>query len=369
MAVPLLDLKRQYEDFKEEVEKEIIEVSRSGYYIGGPKLLEFEKNAADYCGCEYGLGVSSGTDALLVSLMALDIKPGDEVITTTFSFFATVGVIARLGAKPVLCDIVEDTFNIDPAKIEEKITEKTKAMIIVHLYGQCAEMDSIMAIAGKYNIPIVEDAAQSIGAEYKGQRAGSFGALGCYSFFPSKNLGAFGDGGLVTTNDKALAEKVALLRNHGMNPKYYHKMIGGNFRMDAMQAAILNIKLKHLDKWSAGRQQNAAKYRELFTAADLAEKVVLPVEKENRHIYNQFTIMVEMREDLFKNLQEKKIGCDMYYPVSFHEQECFIDLGYSKGDFPVAEKVEKKCLSLPIFTELTNIEIAEVVEVIKEFYA
>ena len=369
MAVPLLDLKRQYEDFKEEVEKEIIEVARSGYYIGGPKLVEFEKSAAEYCGCKHALGVSSGTDALLVSLMALDIKQGDEVITTTYSFFATVGVIARLGATPVLCDIKSDTFNIDPAAIEEKITPKTKAIIVVHLYGQCADMDAIMGIANKHNIPVIEDAAQSIGAEYNGKRAGSFGAIGCYSFFPSKNLGAFGDGGLVATNDDALAEKLALLRNHGMNPKYYHKMIGGNFRMDAIQAAILSIKLKHLDKWSEGRAKNADLYRKLFAEAGLVGKIILPVAKESRHIYNQFTIIVENRDELFRVLQENKIGCDMYYPVSFHEQECFEYLGYKKGDFPVAEKVETSCISLPIFTELTEEEITEVVNVIKEFYA
>ncbi len=369
MGVPLLDLKRQYEVFQDEVEKEIVEVARSGYYIGGPKLVEFEKRATEYCGCKYGLGVSSGTDALLVSLMALDVGQGDEVITTTFSFFATVGVIARLGAKPVLCDIDAGTFNIDPAKIEEKITDKTKAIIVVHLYGQCADMDAIMAIADKHGIPVVEDAAQSIGAEYKGKRAGSFGATGCYSFFPSKNLGAFGDGGFVTTNDEALAEKLALLRNHGMDPKYYHKMIGGNFRMDAMQAAILSVKLKHLDSWSEGRAKNADLYRKLFAEAGLIDKVKLPEARESRHIYNQFTILVENRDELFKALQEKKIGCDMYYPVSFHEQECFEYLGYKKGDFPVAESVEMKCMSLPIFTELTEAEIKEVVEAIKEFYA
>ncbi len=369
MAVPLLDLKRQYEDFKDEVEQEIIEVARSGYYIGGPKLAAFEKSAAEYCGCKHALGVSSGTDALLVSLMGLDIGAGDEVITTTFSFFATVGVIARLGATPVLCDIDPDTFNIDPAAIEDKITPRTKAIIVVHLYGQCAEMDTIMAIADKHNLSVVEDAAQSIGAEYKGKRAGSFGIAGCYSFFPSKNLGAFGDGGLVATNDDAFAEKLALLRNHGMNPKYYHKMIGGNFRMDAIHAAILSIKLKYLDKWSAGRAANAARYRELMAEAGLEGNIKLPVERENRHIYNQFTILTEKRDELFKCLQEHKIGCDMYYPVSFHEQECFQDLGYSKGDFPVAEDVEQRCLSLPIFTELTDAEICEVVSVIKEFYA
>ena len=369
MAVPLLDLKRQYEEYKDEVEKEIIEVSRSGYYIGGPKLAAFEKSAADYCGCKHALGVSSGTDALLVALMGLNIGPGDEVITTTYSFFATVGVIARLGAKPVLCDIDPSTFNIDPAAIEDKITAKTKAIIVVHLYGQCAEMDTIMALAEKHGVAVVEDAAQSIGAEYKGKRAGSFGIAGCYSFFPSKNLGAFGDGGLVTTNDDAFAEKISLLRNHGMSPKYYHKMVGGNFRMDAIQAAILSIKLKYLDKWSAGRAENADLYRKLFAESKIGDKVKLPEARENRHIYNQFIILAENRDELFKTLQEKKIGCDMYYPVSFHEQECFEYLGYNVGDFPVAEEVEKKCIALPIFTELTEAEIAEVVGAINDFYA
>ncbi len=369
MAVPLLDLKRQYKDFQAEVEKELVEVARSGYYIGGPKLIGFEESAAEYCQCKHAFGVSSGTDALLVSLMALGVSAGDEVITTTFSFFATIGVIARLGAKPVLCDIDPDTFNIDPAAIEAQISAKTKAIIVVHLYGQCAEMDAIMAIAAKHKIAVVEDAAQSIGAEYKGKRAGSFGEFGCYSFFPSKNLGAFGDGGLVTTNDDALAQKIRLLRNHGMEPKYYHKLVGGNFRMDAIQAAILSIKLKYLDNWSAGRAENAAHYAKLFTEAGLTEKVKLPVARESRHIYNQFTILVEQRDELFKALQEKKIGCDMYYPVSFHEQECFAYLGYKQGDFPVAESVEKRCISLPIFTELTEGELVEVVEAIKDFYA
>lgn len=368
MGVPLLDLKRQYEQFQDEVEKELIDVARSGYYIGGPKIDAFEKTAAEYCQCKHAIGVSSGTDALLVSLMALGVGIGDEVITSTYSFFATVGVVSRVGAIPVLCDILPETFNINPAEIEAKITPKTKAIIAVHLYGQCADMDAILEVANKHNIPVIEDAAQSIGSEYKNKRAGSMGATGCFSFFPSKNLGAFGDGGLVTTNDDELAKTLRLMRNHGMDPKYYHKIIGGNFRLDAIQAAILNIKIKYLDAWSEGRQKNAARYRELLAAANLGDKVILPLEKESRHIYNQFTILVENRDELFKFLQDKGIGCDMYYPVPFHLQECYQTLGYKEGDFPVSENTMRNCISIPIFTELKDEEIKEVVTAIAEFY-
>ncbi len=369
MPVPILDTKRQYSDYQEEVEREIIEVARSGWYIGGPKLASFEENVGKYCESKFAIGVSSGTDALLAALMALDIKAGDEVITTTFSFFATIGVIARVGATPVLCDIDIETFNIDPAQIEAKITEKTKAIIPVHLYGQCADMDEIMKIAKKHNLYVIEDGAQAIGSKRFGTVCGNFGDFGCFSFYPTKNLGAMGEGGLVTTNNEELAHKMGLIRNHGMEPKYYHKFIGGNFRLDAMQAAVLDVKLKYLDKWTEGRQKNAALYRKLFAEKNLIGKIALPVEKEGRHIYNQFTLLCEKRDELFKFMQENKIGCDMYYPLSFHEQECFQYLGCNKEEFPVANKATQECLSIPIFPELTEEEIVEVVETIAKFYS
>lgn len=368
MPVPLLDLKRQYADFGAEVEKELIEVSRSGYYIGGPKLEEFQKSAAAYCRAKHAIGVSSGTDALLAALMALDLKEGDEVLTTTFSFFATVGAIVRAGGKPVLCDIQPDTFNIDPADLARRITPRTRAIMPVHLYGQCADMPAIMELANKHGLAVIEDAAQAIGSEVAGVRAGNFGIAGCFSFFPSKNLGAFGDAGLITTNDDAFAQKLLMLRNHGMEPKYYHAMIGGNFRLDAIQAAVLTIKLRYLDKWTEGRQKNAALYRKLFAEKGLTGKITLPVEKPGRHIYNQFTILCPERDALFKFMQEKKIGCDMYYPLPFHMQECFKYLGYREGDFPVAEAACRGCISVPIFPELTGAEIAEVVDAFAEFY-
>lgn len=368
MAVPLLDLKRQYVTFQEAVEKELIEVSRSGYFIGGPKIAAFEAAAAKYCEAKHAIGVSSGTDALLACLMGLDLQPGDEVITSTYSFFATVGAIVRAGGKPVLCDIDLPTFNIDPEQIAAKITKKTKAILPVHLYGQCADMEAIMAIADQHGIPVIEDAAQAIGSKRFGKQAGNFGLAGCFSFFPSKNLGCFGDGGMITTNNDAFAHKMQLLRNHGMEPKYYHSMIGGNFRLDAIQAAVLSIKLPLLDGWTEGRQKNAALYRKLFAQKGLDKVLTLPVEKPGRHIYNQFTLLCPDRDGLFKSLQEKKVGCDMYYPLSFHQQECFKNLGYKTGDFPKSEDAAKRCLSVPIFPELTEGEIVEVVEAIAAFY-
>lgn len=368
MAVPLLDLKRQYAQFQDEVEKELIEVARSGYFIGGPKITAFEEAAAKYCDAKHAIGVSSGTDALLACLMGLDLQPGDEVITTTYSFFATVGAIVRAGGTPILCDIDLKTFNIDPQQIADSITPRTKAILPVHLYGQCADMKAIMAIANKRNIPVIEDAAQAIGSARDGTQAGNFGLAGCFSFFPSKNLGCFGDGGMITTNDDAFAHKMQLLRNHGMEPKYYHSMIGGNFRLDAIQAAVLTIKLRYLDGWTEGRQRNAALYRSLLTQKELDKVLVLPTETPGRHIYNQFTLLCPDREGLFKSLQEKKIGCDMYYPLCFHQQECFRSLGYKFGDFPKSEEATKKCLSLPIFPELAESEITEVVEAIAAFY-
>lgn len=338
ITVPLLDLKAQYANIKDEVTEAINRVVESQYLILGPEVQAFEEEIAAYSQCEHAIGVSSGTDALLISLMAIGIQPGDEIITTPYTFFATAGSIARLCARPVFVDIDPLTYNVDPTKIEAAITPHTKAIIPVHLYGQMADMDPIMEIAEKHGLYVIEDAAQAIGAEYKGKRAGSIGHLGCFSFFPSKNLGGFGDGGMVVSNDLELADRVRLLRNHGYRPKYYNKIVGGNFRLDALQAAVLRVKLKHLDNWTEKRQKNAENYRRLFRETDLISSenlVKLPYDTGwGRHIYNQFVIRVSKRDELKTYLKEKGIGCEVYYPVPLHLQECFADLGYKKGGFP-----------------------------------
>lgn len=388
--VPLLDLKAQYAAIREEIRAAIDRVADAQQFILGPEVEALEQEVAAYSGCAYGIGVSSGTDALLVAMMAIDIRPGDEVITTPYTFFATAGSIARLGAVPVFVDIDPLTFNIDPSAIESRITPRTRVIMPVHLYGQMADMDPIMEIAQRHHLIVIEDAAQAIGSEYKGQRAGSIGHMGCFSFFPSKNLGGFGDGGMVTTNDAALAERVRLLRNHGAHPKYYHKLIGGNFRLDALQAAVLRVKLKYLDNWTAGRQRNAATYRRLFSEAGLVidapacltsgcraritgecalppGKVVLPVEApERRHIYNQFVIRVARREKVIATLKERKIGHEIYYPVPLHLQECFAYLGHRPGDLPVSECAAVETLALPIYPELTDDMLAAVVAGVAE---
>ncbi len=370
ITVPLLDLKAQYQTIRSEIEPVVKDVIESQYFILGPKVKEFEENVARYCQTKYALGVSSGTDALLIALMALDVQPGDEVITTAYSFFATAGSIARLHAKPVFTDIDPQTFNIDPAKIEEKITAKTKAIIAVHLYGQTADMGPIMEIADKHGLYVIEDAAQAIGSEYKdGRRAGNMGHIGCFSFFPSKNLGGFGDGGLVTTNDEALFTKLSYLRNHGAHPKYYHKMIGGNFRLDALQAAVLNVKLRHLDDWTAGRQKNADFYDAGIKARGLEKWIVPPMRKANyRHIFNQYIIRAQNRDDLLKYLKEHRVGCEIYYPVTFNNQECFRYLGYREGDFPEAERAARETLAIPIYPELTDEQKNYVLDRIADFY-
>jgi len=368
MSVPLLDLKRQYMPIKDELESAILKVTRSMRYIGGEEIESLEKKIAEYCGVTNAVGVSSGTDALLIALMAIDIGPGCEVITTPFSFFATAGVIARLGATPVFVDIEQQSYNIDPKKIEAVITKNTKAIIPVHLYGQCADLPSICEIAHKHKLTVIEDAAQAIGAECKnGKRAGSMGDCGCFSFFPSKNLGAMGDGGMVVTNRKDLSEKISLLRNHGANPKYFHSMIGGNFRLDAMQAAVVNVKLSYLDSYTKKRQLNARNYNKLFDQAGITDQVNLPVETSGRHTYNQFVIQMEKRDELIKYLQSKNIGYEIYYPVPFHLQDCFKYLNYKKGDFQNAERAAARSLALPIFPELTEDEQKEVVNAIAEF--
>jgi dTDP-4-amino-4,6-dideoxygalactose transaminase len=376
MKVPLLDLKEQYKTIKKEVLKTAEELFESQYFILGPRVTDLEEKIADYCSSKHAVGVSSGTDALLISLMAIDTGLKDMVITTPYTFFATAGSIARTGAKPLFVDIYPKTFNISSECLESVVDsmprtelKKLKAVIPVHLYGQCADMAPILEICKKYNLVVIEDAAQAIGAEYQGQRAGSMGDFGCFSFFPSKNLGAFGDGGIVTTNSDEFYDKLCILRTHGSRPKYYHKLIGGNFRLDAFQAAVVSIKLKYLDQWTKARQENAKKYRALFSHAGLEDVVELPYEKEDRHIYNQFVIRVgERRDDLRGFLSDAGIGTEVYYPVPLHLQDCFSDLNYKKGDFPQAEHAALHTLALPIYPELSDDQIEYVVEKIKGFY-
>lgn len=386
MNVPLLDLKIQYNALKTELDNALLKVAESQYFILGKEVDDFEKEIANYIGCKYAYGISSGTDALLLALMALGIQPDDEIIVPTYSFFATAGVVARLNAKPILVDSDPVTFNINPSLIEKKITSKTKAIIPVHLYGQSVEMEEIVSIAKKYNLKIVEDAAQAIGVQYKdGRSVGTIGDVGCFSFFPSKNLGCFGDAGLVTTNDEKIAEQLQIMRVHGGKPKYYHKVIGGNFRIDAIQAAVLRVKLPHLDSWCEGRRTNAELYNQLFISHKLAsetgkinysetEKILLPkaVYKsssiKNYHIFNQYIIRVEKRDELRKFLSENNIASEIYYPVPFHRQECFKYLNTNDSDFPVANNSAEHSIALPIYPELTKEHISYVVETINKFF-
>jgi len=376
MKVPLLDLKEQYKTIKKEILETAEELFESQYFILGPRVEALEKEIADYCFSKYAVGVSSGTDALLLSLMTAGIGYKDTVITTPYTFFATAGSISRTGARPIFVDIDPDTYNISPEYLERAIdsmprTERKnlKAVIPVHLYGQCADMAPILQICETYHLVVIEDAAQAIGSEYRGKRAGSMGDFGCFSFFPSKNLGAFGDGGIVTTHSDESYDKLCTLRVHGSRPKYYHKFIGGNFRLDAFQAAVVSIKLKYLDQWTLARQKNARTYRKLFKEAGLTDAVQLPFEKENRHIYNQFVIRVkEGRDDLRRFLSDAGIGTEVYYPVPMHLQECFSDLNYKSGDFPEAEHAALHTLALPIYPELSSDQIEYVVEKIKAFY-
>jgi len=401
MKVPLLDLKAQYKSLKKELDEALLKTAESQYFIMGPAVTKLEKEISEFLGVKYSVGVSSGTDALLLSLMTLDIKEGDEVIVPTYSFFATAGVVSRLNAIPVFVDIDPVTFNIEPNEIEIKITDKTKAIIPVHLYGQSAEMEQIMAIAKKYKLKVIEDGAQAISAQYKdGKSAGTIGDIGCYSFFPSKNLGCFGDGGMVVTNDDTLAEILKIKRVHGGKPKYYHSMIGGNFRLDAIQAGILSVKLPYLNNWSQTRRDNANLYTELFIESGLAEeegkisfdeknKVLLPkavykhkqssnrsniptfqhssIGLVNYHIYNQYVIRVKERDELLTHLKEKGVGCEVYYPLSFHQQKCFQNLPSSKDEYPNAEFAASHSLALPIYPELKKEQIEYVVKTIREF--
>ncbi len=371
MNVPLLDLKGQYLSMKDEIVKEMLEVCESQRFILGPKVEKLESEVAEYCQTPYCCGVTSGSDALIIALMVEGIGAGDEVITTPFTFFATVGAIVRVGAKPVFADIDPVSFNIDPAKIEEKITSKTKAIIPVHLFGQSADMDPIMAIAKKHNLIVIEDGCQAIGSEYKGKRVGSIGDYGCFSFFPSKNLGCFGDGGAVTALDEEKYKLLKIFRNHGQSGTYIHDYVGGNFRLDALQAAVLSIKLRYLDSWSEARQKNAAHYRKLFAAAGLEGQIALPQEAaySTRHIYNQFCICVAdgKRDALKQFLADNGIGCAVYYPLSLHLQNCFKELGGKVGDHPVSERITGEIMALPIYPESTDEMREYVVEKIAEF--
>jgi dTDP-4-amino-4,6-dideoxygalactose transaminase len=379
VKVPLLDLRAQYATLKEEIMAVTQEVYESQQFILGPKVKELEEKIAKYCGCSYAVGVSSGTDALLIALMTAGIGAGDLVVTTPFTFFATAGSITRVGAAPVFVDIDRATYNMDASKLTSTMAalsaaerSRVKAIMPVHLFGQCADMEPILETAKQYNLVVIEDAAQAIGAEiaFRGgisKRAGSMGEYGCFSFFPSKNLGAFGDGGMVTTNSKDLYERLIIMRGHGAKPKYYHRVIGGNFRLDALQAAILIVKLKYLDQWTAGRQQNAKTYRELFQKAGLGE-VTLPVEKEKRHIYNQFVIRLKGRRDELREfLNAQEIGTEVYYPLSLHVQDCFKYLGHRPEDFPESMDAAATTLALPIYPELKREQLETVAQKIKEF--
>jgi dTDP-4-amino-4,6-dideoxygalactose transaminase len=372
MKVPLLDLRAQQEPLREDINRAIARILDATQFILGAEVAELEKEIAAYSNCEFGIGCASGTDALLLALMTLDVGAGDEIITTPYSFFATVSSITRLGATPVFVDIDPNTYNLNVSQIEAKITPRTKAIMPVHLYGQCAEMDELIKISEKYDIALIEDAAQAIGAEDAGRRAGAMSAIGCFSFYPSKNLGAAGDAGMLTTNNPMLAHKLAVLRVHGSEVKYYHKFIGLNSRLDGLQAAILRVKLPHLDSWSRARQKNAETYKKLFVDAGLSEQIDLPAERPNvRHIYNQFTIRIfgEKRDALKSYLAENEIGTDIYYPVPLHLQECFAYLGYKAGDLPESERAAHETLALPIYPELTGEQQEYVVEKIAKFLA
>jgi dTDP-4-amino-4,6-dideoxygalactose transaminase len=386
MRVPLLDLRAQYQPLKAEIMQAISDVCENQSFILGPNVKQLESEVAAYTQSRHGIGVSSGTDALLVALMAMDIGPGDEIITSPYTFFATGGVISRLHARPIYCDIDAATYNLSAAAVQRFIDDhcaqeggtlrnretggRVRALMPVHLYGQCADMDSLMSIANRYGLAVIEDAAQAIGSEATGgRRAGSMGTIGCFSFFPSKNLGAFGDGGMCTANDDALAEKLRVLRVHGGKPKYFHQLVGGNFRLDEIQAAVLNVKLKHLDAWTAARQRNADHYDRLFEKAGLTGAVGLPFRTPGyRHIFNQYVVRVTDRDRLRDHLSAHHIGTEIYYPVPLHLQKCFADLGGKVGDCPESERAARETVALPVYPELVPEQLDYVVHTIKQFY-
>jgi dTDP-4-amino-4,6-dideoxygalactose transaminase len=370
VAVPALDLKSQYQSIRDEIDAAVRRVIESQMFVMGPEVAQLEAELAEYCGAAFGIGCASGSDALLLPLMAWEIGPGDEVITTPYSFFATASSIWRTGARPVFVDIEPDTYNIDPAQIEAAITPRTRAIIPVHLYGQTADIDPIDAIADRYGLFVLEDAAQAIGAAYHGRRAGGLGQVAAFSFYPSKNLGGFGDGGLMTTDDPTLNRKLARFRVHGMEPKYHHQEVGINSRLDALQAAVLRVKLRHLDSWTARRREAAGRYAALFRAEGLDQVVTLPVERPgHHHVYNQYVIRVPapVRDALRDDLTSRQIGTEVYYPIPLHLQNCFASLGHQPGDFPVAESAARETLALPMYPELTEEHQLHVVGSIRQF--
>ncbi|MBT3514560.1 MAG: DegT/DnrJ/EryC1/StrS family aminotransferase [Nitrospina sp.] len=368
MKIPLLDIPASYDKVLVDVEKNINQIIQSGQFILGPIVEELEKKISSYCKTNYAVGVSSGTDALLISLMAAGIKEGDEVITSPFTFFATAGSIARLGARPVFVDIEKNSFNINPNLIEKSITDKTRAIIPVHLYGQSVNMDPVLTLAKKHDLVVIEDAAQAIGSEYKGRRAGSMGDYGCFSFFPTKNLGGFGDGGMVTMSSENIYNKVKTLRVHGSNLKYYHEFIGGNFRIDALQAGVVLAKLKYLDQWTEKRRENAQAYNSFFKERGLTNQLTVPSEDFAKHVYNQYVIRIKKkRTELRSFLNENNISTEIYYPLPLHLQNCFAYLGHKQGAFPESEKAANETIALPIFPELTQNQISYIVDKIDDF--
>lgn len=369
-GVPLLDLGRHHAELKEQIAEALGRVCDSGWYVLGPDVKQLEQDIATYCQTKHAVGCASGSDALLLALMACEVGPGDEVILPSFTFFATASAVTRLGARPVFADIEPETFNLDPDAIRPLVTSATKAILVVHLFGQAARMDPICRIAQAAGVPVIEDAAQAIGAELDGRRVGSIGQVGCFSFYPTKNLGGAGDGGMLTTNCDELADRLRLLRVHGMRPRYYHKVVGINSRLDSFQAAVLNVKLPHLDRWTAMRQANAKRYTEMFTAAGLDRLLGLPqVAARRRHVWNQYVVRVPdgQRDALRELLTQAKIGTEIYYPVGLHQQECFRQLGYAAGDLPETLRAAAEVLALPIFPELTAEEQHQVVERIAAF--
>lgn len=365
-TVRLLDLTAQFKSIEPEIREAIDRVVVSGHYIGGPEVSEFEKEVGAYCSVPFAIACASGTDALVLAMRALGVGPGDEVITPAYSFLASASAVALVGGKPVFVDVEPDTYNLDATKLEKAITPRTKAVIVVHLFGQCADLEAMQAICKRHNLPLVEDAAQAIGAEWKGRRAGSWGEIGCFSFFPSKNLGAFGDGGLVVSTQASLGDKLRLLREHGARPKYNHIELGMNSRLDALQAAVLRVKLRHLESWTEGRRRNADLYRERLAGSGAGLPVARP---EARHIYNQFVVRSAKRDGLREHLTAAGVGTEIYYPKPMHVQPCFGALGYKDGDFPVSEAAARETLALPVYPELTRDQVAYVADRVREFVA
>ncbi len=378
-SIPMLDLQAQYRAIRTEVDAAVARVLESQHFILGPEVETLEEELAAYSQCRFGVGVSSGTDALLLALMTLGVGPGDEVITSAYSFFATAGSIVRLGARPVFVDVELETMNLDPAAVEAKITSRTRAILPVHLAGQIADMDALMAVANRHNLPVIEDACQAIGAELRGKRAGSFGVMGCFSFFPSKNLGGAGDSGMIVCNDPQLADRLRLLRNHGHRPKYYNQAVGGNFRMDALQAAILRAKFPYLDGWTEARQRNVALYRQALLGAGLVSEepgerqrkpIILPREQAGRrHIYHLFQIRAQRRDELMASLKQRGIASEIYYPVPLPLQACFAEMGCRAEDYPNAVRLSRESVALPVYPELTPEQIGRVVAALAAFYS